>query len=200
MTRVFVAGRTPMVRAGLRAALEGAGVVVTGEGGARSPELAEAEVVLVAGEELLGEVSEKLAGDGSQALLLLAEDERAAAPLRTLPALGWGLLPPDAAPEELEAAVAAVGAGLVVLPHDTPVPLLRSLDGAGESLDEPLTNREREVLALLSQGLSNRLIARELHISEHTVKFHIASLYAKLGVSGRAGAVGEGARRGLLSL
>jgi DNA-binding NarL/FixJ family response regulator len=188
-----------MARAGLRAVLEEAGVGVAGEGGGRSPELAGADVVLVAGEEILEEVSEEISRDGSQALLVLTDDERVAVSLRALPVRGWGFLPPDAAPDELEAAIVAVGAGLVVLPREASGPTLRSLDGAGEDLDEPLTNREREVLALLSRGLSNRLIARELHISEHTVKFHIASLYAKLGVSSRAGAVGEGMRYGLLS-
>jgi len=56
------------------------------------------------------------------------------------------------------------------------------------------------VLELLSQGFSNRLIAGELHISEHTVKFHISSLYTKLAVNNRAEAVSQGARRGLISL
>ncbi|HEV3477664.1 MAG TPA: response regulator transcription factor, partial [Rubrobacteraceae bacterium] len=69
-----------------------------------------------------------------------------------------------------------------------------------EELSEPLTAREREVLELLGRGLSNRLIARELHISEHTVKFHISSLYAKLEVNNRAEAVSQGARHGLISL
>jgi DNA-binding CsgD family transcriptional regulator len=66
-------------------------------------------------------------------------------------------------------------------------------------LDEPLTARELEVLQLLSQGLSNKLIARKLQISEHTVKFHISSLYTKLGASSRTDAVNRGARSGLIS-
>ena len=53
---------------------------------------------------------------------------------------------------------------------------------------------------LLGHGLSNKMIARELHISEHTVKFHISSLYSKLGVGNRAEAVSHGARHGLISL
>ena len=53
---------------------------------------------------------------------------------------------------------------------------------------------------LLGHGLSNKMIARELHISEHTVKFHISSIYAKLGVSNRAEAVSQGAGHGLISL
>jgi ATP/maltotriose-dependent transcriptional regulator MalT len=71
---------------------------------------------------------------------------------------------------------------------------------AVEELSEPPTAREGEVLGLLAQGLSNKQIARELRISEHTVKFHISSLYAKLGVGNRAEAVSRGARHGLISL
>lgn len=66
--------------------------------------------------------------------------------------------------------------------------------------EEVLTVREREVLELLSQGLPNKLIARRLHISEHTVKFHVSSIYAKLGASSRTDAVSRGVRRGFITL
>lgn len=65
---------------------------------------------------------------------------------------------------------------------------------------EPLTPREREVLEWLAEGLPNRLIAERLGISEHTVKFHVASIYGKLGVSTRAEAVRRGLRRGLIAI
>ena len=65
---------------------------------------------------------------------------------------------------------------------------------------EALTAREREVLELLSRGLPNKLIARRLQISEHTVKFHVSSIYAKLGASSRTDAVSRGVRRGLITL
>jgi len=65
---------------------------------------------------------------------------------------------------------------------------------------EPLTNREREVLEWLALGLSNRAIAERLGISEHTVKFHVTSIYGKLDVSSRAEAVRRAARRGLITL
>jgi len=68
------------------------------------------------------------------------------------------------------------------------------------SPDEALTAREREVLELLSQGLPNKLIARRLQISEHTVKFHVSSIYAKLGATSRTDAVSRGVRRGLITL
>jgi len=106
---------------------------------------------------------------------------------------------PDAPPEELAAAVVATGQGLIVLPKPLTEQLPQEPTAVAE-LSEPLTAREREVLELLGRGLSNKLIARELHISEHTVKFHVSSLYAKLGVGNRAEAVSQGARRGLISL
>jgi DNA-binding NarL/FixJ family response regulator len=65
---------------------------------------------------------------------------------------------------------------------------------------EPLTPREREVLELLGHGLSNRQIAERLDISEHTAKFHVASVSGKLGASSRTEAVSRGVRRGLITL
>jgi DNA-binding NarL/FixJ family response regulator len=66
--------------------------------------------------------------------------------------------------------------------------------------EEALTAREREVLELLSRGLPNKLIARRLQISEHTVKFHVSSIYAKLGATSRTDAVSRGVRRGLITI
>jgi len=202
VTRVFVVASTPVTRAGLRSMLaaEGTGVQVVGE--AASPidpsTLSEADVVLLADEELLEEAA--VAEDGTQALVLVSDDDHAVLRLRALPLRGWGIVPPDAPPEELAAAVSAAAQGLVVLPKPLTARLLQGSAASVEELSEPLTAREREVLELLGRGLSNRLIAQELHISEHTVKFHISSLYAKLEVSNRAEAVSQGARHGLISL
>ena len=199
MTRVFVLASTPVVRAGLRAMLEESGVEVVSEGGAGYSGSPEAEVLLAADEGLIGDAAEIISEDGAQSLIVTAEDDRPVSALRELPLQGWGIVAPDAPPEELAAAVAAVAEGLVVLPKILTERVLQSTP-APEDLDEPLTPRESEVLELLGRGLSNKLIAGELHISEHTVKFHISSLYAKLGVSSRAEAVGRGARHGLISL
>lgn len=65
---------------------------------------------------------------------------------------------------------------------------------------EPLTARERDVLEWLALGLSNRAIATRLGISEHTVKFHVTSIYGKLAVSSRAEAIRRAVRRGLITL
>jgi DNA-binding NarL/FixJ family response regulator len=155
--------------------------------------------LLVADEELLEETALAVAEDGTQSLVLLSDDEGSASRLRDLSLRGWGIVPPDAPSEELGAAVAAAAQGLTVLPKALAEQLLAE-PAAVEELSEPPTAREREVLGLLGQGFSNKMIARELHISEHTVKFHISSLYAKLGVSNRAEAVSRGARHGLISL
>ena len=71
---------------------------------------------------------------------------------------------------------------------------------AEEPLIEALTEREHDVLALLSDGLSNRDIASALAISEHTVKFHLASIFGKLGASTRTEAVHRGLRLGVIEL
>jgi DNA-binding NarL/FixJ family response regulator len=204
-TRAFVVAPAPVTRAGLRSMLanaEGTDVRVVGEASSPtdSSELSEADVVLLANEELLEEASFAVAEDGTQALVLISEEDHAVSRLRSMQLRGWGVVPPDAPPEELAAAVAAAGQGLIVLPKAVTERLLHEPAASAEELSETLTAREREVLDLLGHGLSNKLIGRELHISEHTVKFHISSLYAKLGVNNRAEAVSRGARYGLISL
>ena len=71
---------------------------------------------------------------------------------------------------------------------------------ASPGLVEQLTSRERDVLSLVADGLSNREIARELDISEHTVKFHLASVFGKLGASSRTEAVRRGLQLGLVEI
>ncbi len=68
------------------------------------------------------------------------------------------------------------------------------------ALIESLTTREHDVLALVADGLPNREIARDLAISEHTVKFHLASIFGKLGVSTRTEAVQRGVRLGVIEI
>jgi DNA-binding NarL/FixJ family response regulator len=109
-----------------------------------------------------------------------------------------GALGRDAASDRLTAASIAVASGLHVFDTDT-FPSLLAPGGApdGAAL---LTPREREVLEHVASGLSNRAIADELDVSEHTVKFHVRSLLDKLGADTRADAVAKAARRGLLAL
>ena len=109
--------------------------------------------------------------------------------------LPWGLLPMEVSSEELCAAVRAVAAGLVVGTR----PLLAAPDDVNLA-PGPLTEREVEVLGKLSRGLANKQIAAQLGISEHTVKFHVSSIYGKLNVTNRAEAVREGLRNGWITL
>lgn len=73
-------------------------------------------------------------------------------------------------------------------------------DGTLLGIADPLTDRERQVLELVASGLPNKAIARELGISEHTVKFHVGSLLGKLGAGSRTEAVTLATRRGLLTI
>jgi two-component system, NarL family, response regulator YdfI len=116
----------------------------------------------------------------------------------------WGILPQDVSQEELAAAVHALGEGLMA---GSPALLRTLLAAAPESRpavfepeNSPLTGREMEVLQLLSQGLANKQIAEVLEISIHTVKYHISSIYERLGATNRAEAVRLGLQRGILSL
>ena len=102
------------------------------------------------------------------------------------------------------AGVLAAGEGLWVGAPGLVAELMRLPRGgessSEDSLIEPLTAREKEVLQLMAQGLANKQIALSLSISEHTVKFHLSSLYAKLGISSRTEAVRRGIELGLISL
>jgi DNA-binding NarL/FixJ family response regulator len=111
---------------------------------------------------------------------------------------GFAVLSADANPHELVAAVVAVAAGLVAAQRHT---LARGAgDDFGGAEAERLSPREVDVLGELARGAANKQIAGRLGISEHTVKFHIASIFAKLGVSSRTEAVTRGVRLGLIML
>ncbi len=114
-----------------------------------------------------------------------------------------GILPADVTPAQLVSALGAVAKGLVVLqPREPALALASSQARNGEpaELFEPLTPREKEVLQMLASGLGNKQIAAHLKISEHTAKFHVASILGKLGASSRTEAVSLGLRRGLILL
>lgn len=115
------------------------------------------------------------------------------------------VLPRDAEGSEILAAIDAVHAGLAVVPAS-------AIDALGERpvrerarlthavAQTPLSPREREILALLAEGLGNKIVAARLGISEHTVKTHVASIFQKLGAETRAEAVAIGARTGVILL
>jgi two-component system, NarL family, nitrate/nitrite response regulator NarL len=111
-----------------------------------------------------------------------------------------GILLRDITPAALVAAIGAVMHNLTVFePSLLPVTRLQNPNPA-DVLVESLTAREMEVLQAVAQGLSNKLIARQLTISEHTVKFHLNAILGKLGAHSRTDAVVRATRAGLLRL
>jgi DNA-binding NarL/FixJ family response regulator len=108
-----------------------------------------------------------------------------------------GRLPLDASAEQVDAALRAVAAGLIVR---GPSSKNRNFGPLAEEVWPVLTPREIEVLAALSDGLSNKAVARRLGISPHTVKFHIESLFKKLGAASRAEAVAKGLKRQIVEI
>jgi NarL family two-component system response regulator YdfI len=111
------------------------------------------------------------------------------------------ILPREAKPEEICAAIQASLAGLVVIHSDALDSLLPTdpeKQSEVDSSDQILTPREIEVLRMIAEGMGNKEIASKLRISDHTVKFHISSIFAKLGAANRAEAVTLGIRRGLI--
>lgn len=204
MTRVFVAAPTAALRLGLRALLEGPGIEVVGDGPTPDGAPAGTDVVVIGDEELLVAAGATIAEVGTRAVVALADDARPARTLRGLPLRGWAIVSREAPAAELRSAVMAAAQGFTVLPAVLAAGLLSARVAgpreAPDELAEPLTPREREVLELLGQGLSNRRIAERLGISDHTAKFHVASVCGKLGAASRTEAVSRGLRRGLITL
>jgi DNA-binding NarL/FixJ family response regulator len=135
------------------------------------------------------------------ALLWVTDDLGAVESLRSVSCRAWGVVSEDATEAELLTAVYAVDLGFIIAPGRMLEPLWSDnyrVDGSG--IIEALTPRETEVLQLVAQGLANKQIALELDISEHTVKFHISSIYSKLGAGNRTEAVRLGLRSGLIAL
>ena len=214
MIRVAVLAQALALRAGLRALLsDGKSVEVVAEA-ASSAELetplSEIDVLVVAESRPPQGLADLAAAAALPAVLLLSDEARAAQELSGFSLHAWGMLPVEATAEELLAAVVALYEGLVVI---SPRQLqggsglnrwLRLPEGETQGLVgdlvEPLTERERQVLQLLAQGLANKQIATLLSISEHTVKFHVSSIYAKLGAANRTEAVRLGVQQGLVVL
>ena len=137
------------------------------------------------------------------AIVLLTDDARASLGARVLRAGVRAVLPREASAEEIIAAVEAAAIGLVVLRPETMQslePAISSGARAGGLASQPLTPREIEILGMMAEGLGNKILAARLGISEHTVKFHIASIFAKLNAGSRTEAVTIGLRQGLIMI
>ena len=208
MIKVFVVAPTPMLQAGLHTMLTSPDIQVVGT--AAVPALAEdlpnIDVIVVADDLQLEDVGRALTDTPKVALVILTQDnERVLRQLRSLELRGWAMVSLDAPAVQLQAAVTATAQSFVAVPSQVANRLYEQHPSAVEALnlavsDESLTPREREVLELVGQGLPNKMIARQLHISEHTVKFHVSSISTKLGASSRTDAVRRGLRRGLITL
>jgi NarL family two-component system response regulator YdfI len=210
--RVFIVAAAPLARAGLENLLAARDVEVVGSAAAieiLADQLSDTapDVVLIdssgeALEPMMGSIlASGLASD--VAVAILADGITPAASTDALRAGIRAALPGDISPEQLVAALQAVASGLLVLhPSHAEEGLAPSSPPARalEELAESLTSRELEVLQMLATGLSNKEIATRLNISEHTVKFHVASILGKLGAGSRTEAVALGIRRGLVLL
>ena len=201
----------PSIRVGLKTILESiSDIQVTAEAAAlddtsRLP--SSVDIVLIAGFESPNStrLNAVLAANPSQPFLFLLNPSSGQPPqFHGIQPLGW--INMDAAPAEISAAVHALQAGMLVIDPVFARQVFANHEAArtnptgesAESIQDPLTPRESDVLEYLAQGLANKEIARRLVISEHTVKYHISSIYSKLGVNNRTEAVRQGVRLGII--
>ena len=210
MIRVFIVAPSSVSRAGLRSMLADADFEAIGSAqnlASLNEALLESEpdIVLVDGMQDVSEAEHgglALADVTDQAAVVLLADQPDQA--QVAQALRNGVravLPREISTQQLQAALRAVTAGLIVVHPDEVVTLLPTLTSSATEiapLAEPLTKREREVLQMLAAGLGNKEIAARLAISDHTAKFHVASILGKLGASTRTEAVAIAIRHGLI--
>jgi two-component system, NarL family, response regulator YdfI len=210
--RVFIVAASPLSRASLQSLLRARRVEVVGSGPNLEslwdqPPDVEVDIVLVEAsgdhsEEMIGSVSQSQLSSEAAVVVLSDRFE----PGRLAEALRAGvraILPGDMSPDQIVAGLEAAAAGLIVLhpaEFDAMFPAAEPASSPLAELIEPLTPRESEVLQMLASGLANKEIATRLAISEHTVKFHVASILGKLGAASRTEAVTLGIRRGLVLL
>lgn len=218
MIHVVVVAPALAVRTGLRSLFSaGEAIEVVAEASTLAEALpldAGTDLLVLATEPLLlADAVQALQGSESVPVLFLVSGEADPGLIaRRLQPSPWGILPLDSSAEELAAAVNALYEGLLVVASAfwkhwmdraaQPLrigeePLSSQLE---EGTEQTLTEREAQVLQLLAQGLANKQIAAHLGISEHTVKFHVSSVFTKLGATSRTEAVRLGARRGLVVL
>ncbi len=205
MIRILLVDDHPVVRAGLRALVEGQDdLTVVAEAESLESALAAVEehrpdVVLMdlslgAAEKGGVEATAVLRAlpDPPEVLVLTTYDTESDI-LRALEAGARGSLLKDAPPDELFAGIRATSRGETALAPSVAATLVRRTTSA-----VTITEREVEVLELLSRGLGNKEIARELFVSEATVKSHLSHVYTKLGVDTRAGAVATAIERRII--
>jgi DNA-binding NarL/FixJ family response regulator len=204
--RIMVLADDPLVRAGLAAlaaALPDCAVVAQGSGEMlfeTAAGLSEVPADLIIWDAGWGadekESEERL--DGAVPVLALVPDEEGAAAVWRFGVRSVVLR--DMEEGRLTAAVMGAAAGLVVLAPSLVAALTRGGAATDTASGIDLTPRELEVLALLAEGLTNKAIAHQLTISDHTVKFHVNAILTKLDAQSRTDAVVRATRLGLISL
>lgn len=203
--RLLLADDHPVVRAGLRAVLETEpGLAVVAEAATAEAAVARAaggdiDVVLMdlrfgtgmTGAEATAAIT---ARPGAPRVLIVTTYDTDADILPAIQAGATGYLLKDALPEDLAAAVRTAAAGRTTLAPAVADRLLDRMRRPGVAV----TRREIEVLTLVADGLSNRAIGERLHLTEGTVKSHLARCYTKLGVDSRTAAVAAATDLGLI--
>jgi len=204
--RLVIAAGSAIVRAGLQSVGASAREIeVVGAsslaGLAAAIDQHQPDAVLAAVEQHQDEPPEELialaAREGAPAIVVLAPDLQPAWTAEALRAGMRAVLPGDLGTREIVAAIEAAAAGLVVL-HPQDLAVVAAERSAPNGVVQALSPRELQVLAMLAEGVANKTIAWKLGISEHTVKFHVASIMAKLNAGTRTEAVTQGIRRGLI--
>ena len=195
--KVLVVGDDPLARAGLVGLLAAEpGIDVTGQTSSMVDTLPGHDVVAwdcgVRTEGGFDRVRERAS---EMPLVAMVSSEESVGD--ALLAGAWGVVPRGAEPARLAAALRAVAEGLLVMDPAFRASLVASRPSAGPDLLSP---RESEVLHLMAEGHPNKIIADRLHISEHTAKFHVNAIFARLGATSRTEAVVRAVRRGILAL
>lgn len=206
MIRIVLVDDHPVVRAGLRALVDGqddltvvadadgmeAAVVVVAR---QHPDVVLVDLNLGEGRPGGAEVTTALRDlDRPPEVLVLTTYDTEADVMRVLEAGARGYLLKDAPPDDLFAGIRATARGETVLAPSVAATLVRRTAPGSTAV----TEREVEVLELLSRGMGNREMARELFVSEATVKSHLTHIYTKLGVDTRAGAVAAAIERRII--
>ncbi|MDF9749858.1 response regulator transcription factor [Arthrobacter sp. ES3-54] len=213
--RVFLVDDHPVVRAGLRAMLgDLQGITVVAEaadGGAALAGLAKlhtlgkpADVVLMDlqmgagmdGVTATGKIKAGEAGQPAPPVLILTTYDSDADILAAVEAGASGYMLKDAPPEQIRQAVLAAAAGGTALAPEVAARL--RLMGRIRNPEPALSAREIQLLELLATGMGNRAIAKQLFISEATVKTHLVHIYGKLGVDNRTAAIAVAAQRRII--
>lgn len=211
MTRILLAAASAVVRAGLETlVVSGPGFTVVGQVASlvalgEASEALQPDIVLVEREsgddDLVPTLLALGAGPSPPAVVVLTDDPMALWAAVAARSSVRSVLPREATAGEIIAAVSGAAAGLIVLPSRVveslaPAPVPQSL--VATTTQQPLTPREIEILGMLAEGMGNKIIARQLGISDHTVKFHVGSIMTKLNAASRTEAVTLGIRRGLI--